>query len=198
MPLSNGFNEGSDYDFFPLLNSKYGDCISGIVMAKKPLKGRILILPQVKDKAGAVYELVTTILPEISRHLFPYFEGDRWVHGAEYEHVTVLEKQKAQNEIMEEAAAKVAELSNEIKSEQERLRFIHGILTETGDALVEDVKSILALIGFQQYKEPEEEAGQKKQEDIQIHDRSPILLVEVKGLAGQPTEKDTIQGVLRQ
>src|SRR5206468_3493884 len=32
-----------------------------------------------------------------------------------------------------------------------------------------------------------------KQEDLQVQDRSPALLVEVKGLAGQPTESDTLQ-----
>ena len=32
-----------------------------------------------------------------------------------------------------------------------------------------------------------------KQEDLQVHDRSPVLLVEIKGLAGQARESDTIQ-----
>jgi len=193
-PMFNMTYEGSKVDFFPLWNSKFGNCIGGIVLATKPKKGRILILPQVKDKERAVYELVTTILPEFSRHLFPYFEGDRWVHGDEYEHVSVLKKKEIQTRIMEEAKSKVTALDEEIKAEQERLGFLHGILTCTGDELVDDARAVLGIIGFQRVEQPVEEAGTNKQEDLQIHDRSPTLLLEVKGLAGQPTEKDTLQG----
>ena len=50
------------------------------------------------------------------------------------------------------------------------------------------------MIDFQHVKLPEEEEGVNKQEDLQIHDRSPCLLLEVKGIAGMPTESDTIQG----
>ena len=71
----------------------------------KPKKGRILILPQVKDKVRAVHELITTVLPELCRHLFPFFEGDRWVHSGEYEHDSVQELKVAQRKVRKEAEA---------------------------------------------------------------------------------------------
>jgi hypothetical protein len=193
-PMFNMTHEGSRVDFFPLWKNKYGDCIGGIIVANKPETGRILILPQVKDKGRAVYELVATVLPEFSRHLFPYFEGDRWVHADEYEHVSVLKKKAAQRQILEEANSRVAALDEEINADHERLSFLHGILTGTGDELVDDAKAVLEMIGFLRVEKPVEEASTNKQEDLQIHDRSPALLLEVKGLGGQPTEKDTLQG----
>jgi hypothetical protein len=186
--------EGSRFEFFPLVDNKFGECIGGIVYAKEPNRGRILILPQVKDKVRAVYELVAIILPEISRHLFPDFEGDRWVHAEEYEHPSVLERMAAQRRVREEADAKIAALDKDIEAERDRLGFLHGILTRTGDDLVGDLREVLRFVGFKKVETPPEEEGANKQEDLQVHDRSPCLLLEVKGLAGQPTEGDTHQG----
>jgi hypothetical protein len=95
-PIFNMTYEGSQFEFFPLLDNKFGETIGGVVLAKKPKKGRIFILPQIKDKVCAVQELVSTILPELCRHLFPFFEGYRWVHSDEYEHTSVLERRAAQ------------------------------------------------------------------------------------------------------
>lgn len=192
-PTHQRTDENYGVEFIPLVYSKFKECISVLLFAKKPNKGRILILPQFKDKELSVYELVATVLPEISPHLFPSFEGHRWVHTHDYEHASVLRMKAVQRSIMEEAEARVIALEAEINSEQERLAFQHGILTGTGDQLVADVKAVFTLIGFRQVLEPEEESGSKKQEDLQIHDRSPTLLIEVKGIAGQPTEGDTLQ-----
>ena len=193
-PMFNMTYEGSQVDFFSFLENKFGETIGGIVLAKKPKKGRILILPQVKDKVRAVHELVTTILPELCRHLFPFFEGDRWVHSEEYEHISVLERREAQRKVREEAEARIAALEKEIEGEADRLGFLHDILTGTGEALVDDLREILRFIEFKKVETPEEEEGVNKQEDLLVHDRSPCLILEVKGLAGQPTEGDTHQG----
>jgi hypothetical protein len=192
-PMSNMTQDGFHFQHIPLMANKFGDTIGGIVLAKKPRKGSILILPQFKEKVRAVHELITTILPELSRHLFPYFEGDRWVHSQEYEHPSVLEKKGVQQRVREEADARIAALDKEIEAEAERLGFLHGILTKTADALVDDLREVLRLIGFKKVEKPAEEEGVNKQEDLQIHDRSPCLVLEIKGLAGQPTEGDTNQ-----
>ncbi len=124
------------------------------------------------------------ILPELSRHLFPFFEGDRSVHSNEYEHASVLERRAAQQKVREDSEARIAVLEKEIEAEAGLLKFLHGILTGTGEGLVDDLREVLQLVGFQTVKTPEEEEGLNKQEDLQVHDRSPCLLLEVKGLAG--------------
>jgi hypothetical protein len=60
------------------------------------------------------------------------------------------------------------------------------------------VKSCLEHVGFKNVIDVDEHVGKQasgaqKQEDLQIGDRSPILLLEVKGLSGLPRESDTIQ-----
>ncbi|MGD0048916.1 MAG: hypothetical protein ABSE42_18085, partial [Bryobacteraceae bacterium] len=60
--------------------------------------------------------------------------------------------------------------------------------------LVEAVKRALSVVGFTSVLDSDElvSTGRRK-EDLQIHDCSPVLLVEVKGIAGMPTEHDAIQ-----
>ncbi len=186
-------NELTDFEYRSLIESKFGNSVGGIIFAKKPKMGRILILPQIKDKARAVKELITTILPEFCRQLFPDFVGGRWVHSSEYEHPTVLELKQNQNRIREEADARIEALDRKIELEQEQCGFLHSLLTKTGDELVAAVRKTLEIIGFEHVKTPEEEEGTNKQEDLQVHDRSPCLLMEVKGLAGMPTEGDSLQ-----
>jgi hypothetical protein len=86
-------------------------------------------------------------------------------------------------------------LDQEIQAERSRLGFLHGILTKSGKALVVDVKHALEFIGFRQVingdEADDEEAN--KQEDLRVLDKSPSLLLEIKGLAGMPTEGDTLQ-----
>lgn len=181
--------------YLPLIVNKFGGHVGAAVLAKGPAAGCVVILPQVADKAKAVYELVTSVLPEMCRHLFPSHAGGRWVHGGEYEHPAVLERQREQTRVRLEADARVEALEREIEAERVRLSFLHGLLTNQDDALVDDVKAALSWIGFAGVKSPDEESGggKNKQEDLQILDRWPRLLVEVKGLAAFPGEADAIQ-----
>ncbi len=85
-------------------------------------------------------------------------------------------------------------LSAEIDAERERFGFLHTLLTGTGDELVAAAKAALEHVGFAQVVLVDGgEAEGNKQEDVQIHDRSPALLVEVKGIGGRPGESDTQQ-----
>ena len=185
-------HEASQFTYVPLVENKYGQIISGMLLAKPP-KGLILILPQVMDKVRAVTDLITNVLPELYPRLFPDFEGRRWVQMEEYEHISVLERRAVQRRVREEAEAKIAALDKEIEVQRERLGFLHGILTKSGEGLVDDLREVLRFIGFLKVETPQEEAGLNKQEDLQVHDRSPCLLLEVKGLASLPTESDTHQ-----
>ena len=69
------------------------------------------------------------------------------------------------------------------------------MITQTGDELVSSVKKCLEFIGFEKVVDVDTniDDNSQKQEDLQICDSSPILLLEIKGLAGFPTEDDTNQ-----
>jgi len=84
------------------------------------------------------------------------------------------------------------ELDQQIDAERERLSFLHAILRATGDSLVENLVQTLRFIGFEDVQIADQ-AGRKKQEDIQIWDNNQPILIEVKGLSGLPSEADCQQ-----
>lgn len=191
-PLS---ENGNGPIFFPLATSKFGDTVAGGLLPREKGEGIVLILPQLEDKEAAVLDLIQTALPEILPRLFPDHEGGRWVHRDEYEHPSILERKVAQLEVQRKANEEVARLDREIDAERDRCGFLHGLLTKSGKALVTDVKRALEFVGFQKVVDVDEvdDAEANKQEDLQILDGSPSLLLEIKGLAGMPTEGDTLQ-----
>lgn len=183
----------------PSILSKYNDWV-GCIIDPPNSKGRILILPQIYNKTEIVVSLLNEIIPEISPRLFPHQEGMKWVEREEYELDSITKLKRKINEIEEDAKRKIEEKSDEISMERDRFGFLHGILTKTGDDLVLDVKSCLDLIGFNKVIDVDKEiiaenSSKQNQEDLQVLDKSPSLLLEVKGLAGKPTEKDTTQVV---
>lgn len=185
--------------WIPLLNSKFRDCVGGVIFSKDS-KGCILILPQISRKDQAIVALLSEVLPAISPHLFPHIEGAKWVERDEYELDSVLSHKKEKMEVEQRARRELEELDKKISEERDKFGFLHGMITRTGDDLVSDVKLCLEFIGFEkvidideQIRNATEQEGQQKQEDLQIHDRSPILLLEIKGLSGKPTEDDVNQ-----
>ncbi|MGO9110579.1 MAG: hypothetical protein ACLP9L_15255 [Thermoguttaceae bacterium] len=194
-PLYPLTKNGNGPIFFPLATSKFGETVAGVLLPRKEGEGFVLVLPQLEDKEEVVLDLVQTVLPEILPRLFPDHEGGRWVHREEYEHPSILERKAAQLEVQRKANEEVARLDHEIEAERDRLGFLHGILTKSGKALMADVKCALEFIGFAQVVDVDEadDAGANKQEDMQVLDKSPSLLLEIKGLAGMPTEGDTLK-----
>ncbi len=187
--------EGYGPIFLPLATSKFGDIVAAVLLPRKNGKGLVLILPQLEDKQAAILDLIQTVFPEIVPELFPDHEGGRWVQREEYEHSSILVRKADQLEVQRKANQEVSRLEQEIAAERESFGFLHGLLTKSGNALVLDVKRALEFIGFQKVVDVDEvdDAEVNKQEDLQILDQSPSLLLEIKGLAGMPTEGDTLQ-----
>ncbi len=189
--------ELSDTDqpvFIPLLNNKYGKCVGGIIILRSS-RGMVVLLPQFTRKADLIADLFRDFLPNTHSHLFPEHEGGRWVHRIEYEHPSVISLQGRVADIQLEADKQKAEIARQIEAERRRLSFLHGLLVKSGNDLVSDVIKTMSHIGFREVIDADELRGEKtiKEEDIWIRDRSPILLVEVKGLGKQPGEADTHQ-----
>ncbi|MHA2062186.1 MAG: hypothetical protein ACW963_07865, partial [Candidatus Sifarchaeia archaeon] len=182
-----------------LLRNKYGNCI-GVLITPEKKKGCILILPQLSKKPEAIVTLLREVLPDISPILFPHIEGFRWVERDEYEFDSILECKAKKDEVKKKAVEELEEIDKKISEERTTLGFLHQMLTATGSDLVKSVELCLRLIGFEQVLNVDEEMDKQdetgaKQEDIQLHDKSPVLLMEVKGLSGLPREADTIQVV---
>ena len=179
-----------------LAENKYGEPVSGAI-APPDSKGVVLVFPQVEDKGRFLTNLLKNVLPELMPHLFPYAEGARWVQRPQYE---IPEIQDLKDQILvveEEARNRVAELERAIAAEREETSYQHDLIRETGTSLVLAAKKALEILGFKSVVDVDEEmekAGEKgpKNEDLQIYDNSPTLLVEVKGIAGFPADEDAL------
>jgi hypothetical protein len=138
------------------------------------------------------------VLPDLSPHLFPHAEGARWVQRPEYELPEALELWNQIQRIQEAARQKVAELETAIAESRAGMGYLHDLIRGKDRPLVSAVKKTLETLGFQRVVDVDDElekagdAGTKR-EDLQIHDDSPTLLVEVKGIAGLPRDSEALQ-----
>jgi len=183
--------------FITILKNKYGDNIGGIFFQEES-KGRIVILPQITKKSEVVVSLINEFLPTLSPHLFPDFKMFKWVENDEYELDTILNYKTEKMKVNQRTKKELEEIDKKILKERERSGFLHGIITKSGDELVVSVKKCLEFIGFKKVinvdeKIDNQERSTLKQEDLQILDKSPALLLEIKGLSGLPRESDTMQ-----
>jgi hypothetical protein len=76
--------------------------------------------------------------------------------------------------------------------------YLHDLIRGTDKTLVQAVKQVFANLGFQDVRDVDEEmeeAGDAAslREDLQIHDQSPVLVVDVKGIGGRPADDDALQ-----
>lgn len=184
----------SDDEWVPLVANKFQQCVGAYL--KKNDRLVALVVPQLADKAGFVDELLTSVLPEYLPSLFPGIATGAWAHRAEYELSRVAELRREKARIEEETRVAIAALDDQIVAEQAANGWIHDLLTATGDELVNAVKRALAEFGFSAVVDVDEirdNAGQSRREDLRIEDRNPVLVVDIKGIGGRPTDEDATQ-----
>lgn len=182
-----------------LAEDKYGLPVSAAIVPNSR-RGWIFIFPHLRDKPHFLVRFFNEVLPDLSPHLFPYTEGSRWVQKPEYELPKVLELKSKIQQIQEDARRQVAELEEAIEKERAEKAYLYDLIRETGTALVTAVNKSLKILGFQSVINIDEEIEkvgntQKKSEDLQIRDDSPILIVEVKGISGRIPKDDDVLAV---
>lgn len=182
-----------------IAQNKYGAAVGGIVSPPEGTKsGWIFILPQIRNKAVFLSAFLKSILPDLCPRLFPHAEGQNWVHRAEYELPSVLAKAQQISNIQDESAQKIAALEKAILADRNANQFLYALIRETGDSLVEAVKEALSILGFKSVVDVDKEmarAGKdgSLREDLRIHDKSPVLIVDIKGVAGTPADAEALQ-----
>ncbi len=182
-----------------LARNKYGAAVAGAIMPeKKTSQGWVLVFPQIRDKAQFLKSLLNEVLPQLAPELFPSAHGQQWVHDPEYELPAVIEKLREIGVVREEATARVSLLERSIAQERGANQFAYDLLRGTGTQLVEAVRLALELIGFRDVIDVDVETrlsgmGKTLREDLRIHDALPVLVVDVKGVAGHPADPDCLQ-----
>jgi hypothetical protein len=159
-------------------------------------KGTFIVVPQLNDKAGFLKRLIPEILPSLSPQFFPDFKVDEWIHQRPYQLRKVWEVEEQRNQLIERVKEEIASITTTIEQERERYPWLRELVTGTGDELVVAVKTALETIGFSKIREVDAERAaqvQARREDLQILDASPTLIVDIKGVNGQPKDSDIQQ-----
>jgi hypothetical protein len=181
--------------WIPFIFNKHGEAIGGLLKPSFRYKGHVLILPQLPINPQFILRLVNELLPKIFPEHFPYSESN-WIENDEYDFDSIFELKQKRKKLIEDTSNQIRKIDENILKERTNFEYIYDILTNTGDDLVSSVKKCLELIGFEDIEDVDKEVekeGKRKREDLRIWDRMPVLLVEVKGLNGHPTDDDVLQ-----
>jgi len=201
--------KGADYDctlhplyhlrgvWEPLATNRYNAPVAAAVAPRTEQGGWVFLFPAVPDRGRLIVDFLEDVLPGLVPRLFPHAEGQRWVERPEYELPQVLDLRRRIQRIQEDARAQIAALEAEIEGWRADLGYLHDLLRGTGDALVKAVETTLGTLGFRSVENVDEERARagdpRHDEDLRIGDRKPLVLVEVKGIAGTVKDSAALQ-----
>ena len=188
-------------NWFVLARSKYGDTVSvliGVDNRNGRSPGWVILVHQLQNKAPFLLDLLSELLPDLAPHLCPYAEKNMWIRRPEYELPDVLRLQSQIETIRRDATRQIEQVETEIDEFRKKKRYLYDLLSETDDALVQAVIEGLHTLGFTEVVDvdqliKESNEGASLREDIQIKDSSPVLIVDVKGITGRPSDAEATQ-----
>ncbi len=184
--------------WIPLARNKYDQTVAGVIIPAEEKAGLIFIFPKLNNQSIFLGEFLADYLPAIVPQLFPHIEGGKWVTRHEYELKSILSLQNQITQIRQDSEARIKDLEDTIQSARTSHQYLYDLITESGNALVKAVKSALAALGFSNVVDMDEELqksgeSEPKREDLQIQDKSPLILVEIKGISNTPKDSSAIQ-----
>lgn len=175
--------------FFSLLINKSGDIVSYAEVLNNSL---IIVLPQIKKKEDILIPLFEEILPSIAPSLFPHSTLFSWKNSQEYWLPNYKELMDKKSEIEKEYTEKLSLIDSNMEQNLIEYSFLHDLITETDEKLVDSVKKYLEWLGFQNVKKMDSD-DRIKEEDLQIDLDNALLIVEVKGIGGTSKDSDCNQ-----
>lgn len=184
--------------WLPLATNRWGKCVAGLLLGEGD-KGMIVVLPQIDDKASAVAWVVNDLAPRLRPKLFPDLEQGGWRREPELELVTVRELRGELAEVRRRAGEAEAALQARIDAARSEIDWLLDLLDGTDDVLVGAVARALSACGLKDVRNADAELaaadpGADRREDLQVHDRPQLLLVEVKGITRpRPQESEVLQ-----
>ncbi len=178
--------------------NKYNEPVAGVFTPDENHYGWIFIFPQIADKANFLLEFLRDVLPSSVPKLFPYSENKDWIERTEYQPTSVQELYKKVEEIEIEAKKTIEKINEAVQRKKQQVEYQNKLLTDDGDSLVKAVEQTFKVLGFTNVINVDEEYEKQgktnsNDEDLQIRDKPTSLLVEVKGVAGFPSDNDARQ-----
>lgn len=180
-----------DPNFIPLIENNSNEVIAYQYLYEKFV---LFVFPDIKKKGEFTTRLLTEVAPQILPDLFSYNNKINWVKDDKYwlpGHEQLLQKKEFE---IERHNNELIEIEKSIKSNIGNYKFLHDLITETDDKLVDSVLTILKYLGFDSAKKVDEtkEDG-LLEEDIILEFEGKLLVIEVKGIGGTSKDNDCSQ-----
>ena len=148
----------------------------------------LLVLPEVNRKGELLIDLFNNALPSLMPELFPYSTTFTWKKEEQYWLPNYAKLLGEKETITSSYENEMMQLEKQISLNQQKFKYLHDSISETGDMLVNAVKTFLNWLGFDEVIKVDEEKGNIKEEDLRINLTDGIIVIEVKGIGG--TSKD--------
>lgn len=184
------YNNPPDPFFTPLMYNKDNEIIS---YHQKIGKSNVFVFPELMDISDFVNDFLSDYAPIIAPNLFPFSANFLWKNSQEYYLPNHENLMSEKSQIEKEYQEKIQLKENQISENSEKYKFLHNVLTETGDNLVNAVIEYLKWLGFSNIKNMDEEKRELFEEDLQIETNEGLLLIEVKGIGGTSTDSQCSQ-----
>lgn len=180
----------SNPDFTPLLKNINDEIIS-FVWTDGNLT--TIVLPNIENKGLLINDLLTNTLPALVPSVFPYSTEFSWRDDKSYYLPNQIDLLNEQKTIHIEYEKKLIENEEKIIENYKKYQFLHELLTETGDNLVQAVYKYLKWLEFKDVKIQDEHSSSVLEEDLQVKLDNGLLIVETKGIGGTSTDSDCSQ-----
>lgn len=165
--------------------------------------GKIVYIPRSDSFSDLIPDFFNETLPILSPNLFPHVTNNSWLNSDEYLMPSVKDIIKERDLYKKEVDKRLLEFDLKLEKEKQKYAFLFNILSsEAYDSfLVNNLIQFFKEVGIPKAKNADDGKEKNLEEDIQIEFDNNIVVVEVKGLAGLPTESDcnqVLKYILRQ
>lgn len=176
-----------------LAANKYGDIVAAL-MRNSDTGAVLLLLPELEDLPSVLPEIFSSVLASSQPRLFRELENNTWINDRKFSPPGILALEERKAKVLDDARQAVEKIEREIQVLHDGDKHLCTLLTGTGDELVKSVIAILFRLGFTSVVDCDaEHTGDNLREDIQVRDRQPVLVIDVKGIAGGPDDAECAQ-----
>ena len=179
-----------DPSFIPLLKNQDGDVVSYIGYSKN--SGYEILIPLCEKKDELIEKLLTSVLPEMLPDFFSESKQFEWLKEQEFLPKEILEIEKERTLIQEKYDLEINLLNERRGAIDKKYKFLHDLLIETGDNLVQAVCMYFKWLGFSNVETIDGNEDILR-EDIQITEEDKLYIIEVKGIGGTSTDAECSQ-----
>lgn len=182
-----------------IATNKYAEPVAGVVTPEAG--GTIILLPELGDHQSAVVrEIIEQVLPSVAPDLVPHLVKHEWLHEEPYLLPSVKEHLDSLTRLEAEYQSQRALLEVDLEKANAKAVPIQNLLVTADRELVIAVHAVLRdEIGFENVIDVDAEKrasttdSEELREDLRVASTDPVLLIEVKGVAGGGKDEDILQ-----